>query len=236
MAEPTLHVLRVFADERGQHGNPLGVVLDGAAIPEPERRQAVAAELGYAETVFVDDAATARLRIYTPSVELRLAGHPLVGTSWLLRREGIRTRTLRPPAGEVPTGADADGAWIEADPADAPPFVLIEHATAEDVDGLAVPRGTDVHLDAWAWQDEDAGLVRSRVFADGVGVPEDEATGAAALRLVAELDRAVTIRQGRGSIITGEPVAGSRVRIAGRVVLDEVVPIRQRAGTALATA
>lgn len=236
MSEPLLHVLRVFVDEHGRHGNPLGVVLDGSAVPDPERRQAIAAELGFSETVFVDDAATGALRIFTPALELPLAGHPLVGSSWLLRHVGTPAGVLRPPAGDVPTHADDEGAWIEADPADAPAFVLIEHATAEDVDRLTVPRGHDVHLDAWAWEDEEAGLVRSRVFADGVGIPEDEATGAAALRLIAELDRPVTIRQGRGSRISGEPVAGGRVRIAGRVVLDEVAPLRTRAGGAPATA
>ncbi len=49
---PGLHVLRVFTAPDGGGGNPLGVFLDGVAIP-PERRQAVAAELGFSETVFV---------------------------------------------------------------------------------------------------------------------------------------------------------------------------------------
>lgn len=42
---PVLNVLRVFCDSEGQFGSPLGVVLDGPAIP-PERRQPLAAELG----------------------------------------------------------------------------------------------------------------------------------------------------------------------------------------------
>ena len=56
----TLHVLRVFADEAGEWGNPLGVFLDGAEVPV-ERRQEVAADLGFSETVFVDDRGTRRL-------------------------------------------------------------------------------------------------------------------------------------------------------------------------------
>lgn len=60
MAE--LHVLRVFCDAAWSHGNPLGVFLDGDEVPE-ERRQEVAAELGFSETVFVDDAAEGRMRI-----------------------------------------------------------------------------------------------------------------------------------------------------------------------------
>ena len=46
-----VHVLRVFNDPEGRWGNPLAVFLDGAAIPE-QMRLAVAAELGYSETVF----------------------------------------------------------------------------------------------------------------------------------------------------------------------------------------
>ena len=52
-----LTVLRVFVGPDGRGGNPLGVVLDGAAIPETQR-QAVAAAVGFSETVFIDDAAT----------------------------------------------------------------------------------------------------------------------------------------------------------------------------------
>src|SRR6201999_2188361 len=84
MAE--LHVLRVFCDSSWSHGNPLGVFLDGAEVPE-ERRQAIAAELGFSETVFVDDPASGRMKIFTPGLELGFAGHPSVGTAWLLERE-----------------------------------------------------------------------------------------------------------------------------------------------------
>ena len=78
MAE--LHVLRVFCDAAWSHGNPLGVFLDGDEVPE-ERRQEVAAELGFSETVFVDDATEGRMRIFTPGLELPFAEHPSVGTA-----------------------------------------------------------------------------------------------------------------------------------------------------------
>lgn len=223
---PELHVLRVFCDPAGRHGNPLGVVLDGAAVPEPERLD-VAAALGFSETVFVDDAASGRVRIFTPAVELPLAGHPLVGTSWLLARSanGGGPTVLRPPAGEVATAADADGAWIEADPGAAPPFELRQYGSPAEIDALTVPRGPEIHRDAWAWDDEPAGTIRCRVFADGVGIAEDEATGSAALRLVAAIGRAVTIRQGRGSLIEGAPAVGGRVRVGGRVVADRCVDL-----------
>jgi len=101
MAE--LHVLRVFVAPGGSGGNPLGVFLDGGAVPEG-RRQAVAADLGFSETVFVDDPSAGRVRIFTPAAELPFAGHPLVGTSWLLARERTRWRCCgRRPARSRPT-------------------------------------------------------------------------------------------------------------------------------------
>ena len=72
---PVLHVLRVFCDSEGQFGSPLGVVLDGPAIP-PERREPLAAELGFSETVYVDDPDTGQLRVFTPAAELALRGTP----------------------------------------------------------------------------------------------------------------------------------------------------------------
>src|SRR5687768_14184274 len=96
-----LHVLRVFLGPDGSGGNPLGVFLDGTAIPEA-RRQAVAADLRYSETVYVDalDGASASIRIFTPGAELPFAGHPTVGTSWLLAERGQGVETLRVPAGD----------------------------------------------------------------------------------------------------------------------------------------
>jgi PhzF family phenazine biosynthesis protein len=93
-----LHVLRVFTGDDGSGGNPLGVFLDGAAIGA-DRRQDVAADLGFSETVFVDDARRGRVAVFTPTVELQFAGHPLVGTAWLLASEGREVSRLQPPAG-----------------------------------------------------------------------------------------------------------------------------------------
>lgn len=95
-----LHVLKVFVGGDGAGGNPLGVFLDGASVPEAAR-QPIAKRLGFSETVFVDDRSTGELRIFTPETELPFAGHPLVGTAWLLLREGHDVSVLRPPAGEA---------------------------------------------------------------------------------------------------------------------------------------
>src|SRR4030081_1017278 len=102
-----LHVLRVFTGDDGSGGNPLGVFLDGDGITG-DRRQDVAADLGFPETVFVDDARDGRVAVFTPSVELDFAGHPLVGTAWLLASQGRDVSLLRPPAGDVPARQEGE--------------------------------------------------------------------------------------------------------------------------------
>lgn len=229
-----LHVLRVFCAAGGSGGNELGVFVDGAAVPA-DGRQPIAHELGFAETVFVDDLERAELRIFTPAVELPLAGHPLVGTAWLLREIGRPAEMLRPPAGEVAVRFDDESTFIAADPEWGPAFDFVEVGSPADVEALeGQPEGYG-NVGIWAWIDRDAGTIRERVFVPEDGVPEDEATGSAALRLATQLDRPIEIHQGRGSVIQARPLDDGRAEIGGLVVLDEFrehsSPSRSRRGS-----
>jgi len=217
---PELHVLRVFCDSAWSHGNPLGVFLEPPPLEDADR-QRIAADLGFAETVFVDDRAAARLRIFTPAMELPLAGHPLVGTSWLLHRDGLAPTVLRPPAGDVPTWQDDGLTWIRARPASAPDFDLVQLGSAaliDELDGSPDGGGKTV---AWAWIDEGAGTMRVRAFLPDLGVPEDEATGSAALLLCEAAGRPIEIRQGSASVIHAHPEDDGSVAVGGRVRVDE---------------
>jgi predicted PhzF superfamily epimerase YddE/YHI9 len=222
----TLHVLRVFCDEGEGWGNPLGVFLDGAEVPA-ERRQAVAHELGFSETVFVDDRARGEIRIFTPGLELPFAGHPTVGTAWLLGQEGIVVEALRPPAGVVAVRRQAEGGgeltFVAARAEWSPPWELIELGSPAEVEALdGPPNGREDEIYLWAWADEEAGVVRSRCFSLADGVGEDEATGSAAIMLAAELNRELTIHQGKGSLLHARPLDDGRAEVGGRVVLDEL--------------
>ncbi|MEV4495680.1 PhzF family phenazine biosynthesis protein [Micromonospora arborensis] len=217
-----LHVLRVFCGPGGRYGNHLGVVLDGDAVAAGQDRQAVAARLGYSETVFVDDAGTGVVDIYTPSVRLPFAGHPLVGTAWLLGRLRARPELLQPPAGSVPTWQDGEFTWIRGRAQWAPDRRMQQYASAEEVDALPSPPPGDGWLYAWAWQDQAAGRVRTRGFPRrGDAIVEDEATGASAIVLTAELHRALDIMQGKGSQILTRPGPNDTVEVGGRVILEE---------------
>jgi trans-2,3-dihydro-3-hydroxyanthranilate isomerase len=73
-------------------GNPLAVILEGEGLTA-EQMQALAREMNLSETSFVlaptDPTAHARVRIFTPQLELPFAGHPVVGTGYVLVTEGV---------------------------------------------------------------------------------------------------------------------------------------------------
>ena len=214
---PTLHLLRVFCSDDGSGGNSLGVFLNGAEVA-PERRQAVAADLGLSETVFVDDAERGEIRIFTPAVELNFAGHPAVGTAWLLEGANV----LRVAAGEVAVRRDGDLVYVAARPEWGPPHQFAELASPDEVEALDGPPGGHDLLTTWSWIDEPAGVLRARAFLARLGIAEDEATGSAATKLCAQLGRPIDIRQGHSSRILARPGEDGFVEIGGRSVLDEV--------------
>lgn len=80
----------VFTDRRFG-GNPLAVFTDARGLSDVQM-QALAAEMNYSETTFVlppdDPANTARVRIFTRAHEMPFAGHPNVGTAFVLARHG----------------------------------------------------------------------------------------------------------------------------------------------------
>ncbi|MGA8575824.1 MAG: PhzF family phenazine biosynthesis protein [Candidatus Cybelea sp.] len=108
------HVVDVFTTTPMQ-GNALAVFPDATGM-ESATMQRVARELNLSETTFVlpresQDGAT-RVRIFTPAAELRFAGHPTIGTAFVMRRLGIVDRhvesfALNENVGRVPIRVDA---------------------------------------------------------------------------------------------------------------------------------
>jgi trans-2,3-dihydro-3-hydroxyanthranilate isomerase len=76
-------------------GNPLAVILDGRALTG-KQMQAIAREMNLSETTFIlpstNAAAHVKMRIFTPQLELPFAGHPVVGTAYMLATEGLFPR------------------------------------------------------------------------------------------------------------------------------------------------
>jgi trans-2,3-dihydro-3-hydroxyanthranilate isomerase len=108
-------VADVFTD-KPLAGNQLAVFTDARQIPE-EQLQPLARELNFSETVFVYPATTsdahARMRIFTPALEIPFAGHPTLGTAFVLAQplqlEEIRLET---GSGVVPVRLERDGPRI----------------------------------------------------------------------------------------------------------------------------
>ncbi len=129
-----LYMVDVFA-EQAYAGNPLAVVV-GGDFPPDDAMQRIAAEMNFSETTFVrssperDDAY--RVRIYTPAREIGFAGHPILGTAWVVRhhlppahRGAVR---LNLSVGQIPvTFEPAEGggdvAWFGAPPMSLGPIV-----------------------------------------------------------------------------------------------------------------
>jgi trans-2,3-dihydro-3-hydroxyanthranilate isomerase len=96
-------------------GNQLAVFTDAREIPE-ERLQPLAREINFSETVFVYPAAGdghARIRIFTPTLELPFAGHPVLGTAFVLAGPlQLDELWLETGAGVVPVRLERDGSRI----------------------------------------------------------------------------------------------------------------------------
>ncbi len=119
MAQHRFLIVDVFAESRWA-GNQLAVVL-GAGDLDTAAMQAVAREFNFSETTFVlADEAGPRgwpVRIFTPQHELPFAGHPTLGTAWVIRStflgDGCERVALDLPVGTIPVVFDSrDGAEV----------------------------------------------------------------------------------------------------------------------------
>ena len=271
-------ILDVFTDTPLE-GNPLAVFPDALDL-DAGLMQRVARELNLSETVFLGPLKRApgpgephaELRIFTPTTEMPFAGHPTLGSAFLVREllgAGDVTLRLRPPAGEVPVSfAGEEGEMVQPLPepveladgdaeaalgalgiesavlgpaayCNGPVHAFVEVGTLSELSALAPDLGRLGALGALGFTVYASagapGHYRSRMFAPGLGVAEDPATGSAAGPLAAHLVRhgreapgtQIRIEQGvemgRRSLLLacaeGTAESISRVRVAGRAVV-----------------
>ena len=178
------------------------------------------------------------LRIFTPAAEMPFAGHPLVGTAWVLNQMGPGADAVEIQIGEVGIGTDDGVVWVRPPPIDQP----VSPAPLEEAQALGVPAigawqvevPSDYLLAEVSTEEELLGLapdpeafpqathglylfcgrapVRSRFFAPRLGVYEDPATGSAAVALVALL-RSQGMQTGSIQITQGLPNHLSELRL-----------------------
>lgn len=243
------YVLSVFT-RHGVGGNPLGVITDVSGLPEA-RMQQVAADLGFSETVFLDwrEGGVPVARIFTPARELPFAGHPLVGSAYVLDvlgpggpgrlrcavgevvyRANRESVTIETPHGQPvqPSSLEVDGAvsaWVVSMPME---YHVVQLPTPADVASFAP--SADLELYLWAWE-EEGHAIKARFFAPEFGLVEDPATGSAAVALSQALS-AMGMKAGRVEIHQGDEIDApstielewgtDRVSVRGVVSLMEV--------------
>jgi trans-2,3-dihydro-3-hydroxyanthranilate isomerase len=231
------HRVDVFTD-RAFGGNPLAVFTNGRGLGA-ETMQAIAKEFNLSETTFVlppdDPKHDWRVRIFTPGSELPMAGHPTVGTSFVLAREHLIRRDARETTivleegvGPVPVRIEFEGgepsfaemtqppptfgpaledrrsvaamlSLEESDlEADLPaqivscgvPFMYVPLRSLDAarrarprvdlMERVAEEHGIPPEVFVFTREVEQEGsTVHSRMFAPGLGITEDPATGAA---------------------------------------------------------
>jgi trans-2,3-dihydro-3-hydroxyanthranilate isomerase len=229
--------LDVFTGQRFE-GNQLAVFMDARGL-DPATMQRIAREMNFSESTFLLPAeredTDVRMRIFTPGIELPMAGHPTIGSTFALAHTGVLNRErdhfvfglgvgptrvelqwsenelafawmdqrlpeVRPPLATLEQIARAVG----VDPAahrktNLPlqeiscgvPYILLPLATRDDVDRASPDLNAlrdvrsafgDAHSAIYLFSTETGGddvTAYSRMFASGIGIAEDPATGSA---------------------------------------------------------
>jgi trans-2,3-dihydro-3-hydroxyanthranilate isomerase len=268
--------LDVFTSTRFE-GNQLAVFLDARGLDE-RAMQTIAREMNFSESTFLLPAerpdTDIRMRIFTPGVELPMAGHPTIGTTFALARSGViaagqrhfvfglgvgptrveltweggqlsfawmdqRLPEMRPTrasaaqiarAAGVDTGAHQRTGLPIQEIACGVPYILLPLATRAEVDAAeadptalrALESAFGVsHIGIYLFSLEDHGdgvTAYSRMFAAGLGIPEDPATGSACGPLGCYLvQQGVVKGESASSIVSWQGVAmgrPSRIHIA----------------------
>jgi trans-2,3-dihydro-3-hydroxyanthranilate isomerase len=296
MATWRFHQLDVFTTTP-LAGNPLAVFPDARGL-DVGTMQGLAREMNLSETTFVlpSRVATRRVRFFTPAAEIPLAGHPTIGTWWLLAELGLveglppggtvtltqeTGRGVLPVAVTLSAGRPTAVEMTQADPefgavipdraglaralgggtgllAEGPPPQIVSTALPQ----LMVPvasrnalaslpsggaggelaaflrrTGTDCAM-LYAPSDDPDITAHCRMFAPGLGVPEDPATGSAAGALGAYLVRHGVVRPEAGAarmvfeqgVEIGRP---SRMRVRVSLASDGAISQVQVGGAAV---
>jgi trans-2,3-dihydro-3-hydroxyanthranilate isomerase len=253
-------------------GNQVAVFLNAVGLDDAQM-QRTAREMNLSETVFVLSraGADAEIRIFTPATELPFAGHPILGTAFVLGSEiDEDVVRLRVPAGNVPVTLTREGDRIVFGEMEQPIPTWQPFTGERELFAALGVEGSELPLEAYdngpthlcvALRDEDAvarlqpdmgalaalGALnvscfagagrrfKTRMFAPGIGVAEDPATGSAAGPLAVHLVRhgrigfgeGIEIRQGveiqRPSVlharVDGSPEQIERVAVGGAAVV-----------------
>lgn len=114
------YIVDVFAEKK-YAGNQLAVFLNAGGL-NAEEMQKIAREINFAESTFITaihpEKNSAVIRIFTAEHEMQFAGHPIIGTSWVLMNKIVESQPrnfkLSVPIGEIPIQQSGDLVWLQA--------------------------------------------------------------------------------------------------------------------------
>lgn len=116
----SFYIVDVFAEKK-YAGNQLAV-FSGADLLTDKQMQEIAQEINFAESTFITELDaennSVTIRIFTPEHEMKFAGHPIIGTSWVLMNKIFVHQpekiSLSVPIGEIPVYQLQDLVWLQA--------------------------------------------------------------------------------------------------------------------------
>ncbi len=217
-----LWVLRSLVDSALPGSGALSAaIVDGADVPVADR-QRLATRLGLPEVVFVDDASSHAVRVFTPKRERPFAGYPLMATAWLLDDVGHSNGIMHVPAGRVTVRRSAPAEVTMHYPVAWQVYRTYEEfASVEELEEL--PSWTDATV-RWAWESRAAGTVRARFTIPDHPPAEGVSVGIAAT-LAVEVGLPLILRLGNNALCFAAPRSDGTVEVRGTVLLERVESI-----------
>lgn len=202
-----IKVLNVFTNEKGEFGNPVGIIVDTENKIDDKKRQQMAIDSEFSEIVFINNLETKDVSIFSPTRQIPFAGHALVGTSYFFNT------VLNLPTTEIISMDKIIKSWqknnltfVEADLSILPNWNFKEYKTPEEIEQITIQESSDLkHTLVWSWIDKEKGIIRARTFASDWDITEDEANGSGAMKLASILNRNLIIHHGKGSVIHSTP-------------------------------
>jgi len=202
-----IKILNVFTNEKGEFGNPVGIIVDIENKINNKNRQQMAIDSGFSEIVFINNIESKDVSIFSPTRQIPFAGHALVGTSYYFNNVlNIPTIKIVSMDKIIKSWQESNLNFVEADLSILPNWNFKEYKTSEEIEQITTQEASVLeHCLVWSWINEKDGVVRARTFAFDWDIPEDEANGSGAMKLASILNRNLIIHHGKGSVIHSTP-------------------------------
>jgi predicted PhzF superfamily epimerase YddE/YHI9 len=218
MEKITIETYKIFVDEKGNFGNPVGIIQADRLNLSNEQRTKISASTGFSEVVYIDNTQRRTVSIYNPQEEITFSGHAAIGLSYFLHN------VLRLPAdnfncklGLVTYLIENDIYWVSVDNQNLPPWNLKELNSSDKVESINIADTSNLeHTLFWAWMPDHLSI-RARTFAPDWGIPEDEANGSGAMKLTLLLQQDLEITHGQGSVVFTKFGSEDQTSVGGRV-------------------